>query len=253
MDADVADVLAGRRQWAVVEGDSVALLPTLPERAVDHVITDPPYAEKTHAGARSTRPGVRLTTVKLVEFASVDDEWFLALCDALVRVSRRWVVMTCDWRHSAAAFRRGAAVVRCGVWVKPDAAPQFTGDRPGTGWEAVLILHRKGRKRWNGGGHHAVWRHRVERGEHPCMKPLPLLREWVTQFTDPGDVVLDPFCGSGQTGVAALSLGRRFVGVEIDPAYAALARRRLAEASNQAGLFAGLAQPTLFPGEGGPP
>jgi modification methylase len=49
----------------------------------------------------------------------------------------------------------------------------------------------------------------------------------VADFTDPGDIILDPFCGSGTTGVAAIRLGRRFVGIERDPTYAQLARDRI--------------------------
>ena len=90
-------------------------------------------------------------------------------------------------------------------------------------------MHRPGRKRWNGGGSRAFWSFCVEHEDrvHPTQKPLALMLRLVEQFTDPGDVVLDPFCGSGTTGVACLRLGRRFVGVERDERYAALARERL--------------------------
>lgn len=216
----------------VICGDALEVLPTLPDGCVDHVITDPPYSEKIHSGARSTRPGVDLTVVKLVTFASIDDDAFLALSRESIRVARRWVFMTCDWRHAARAEREmPLEFIRCGVWVKPDAAPQFTGDRPGAGWEAILILHRKGRKRWNGGGHHATWSHGVERSNvHPTQKPIALVRKWVRDFTDPGDLILDPFAGSGTTGVAAIAEGRRCILIERDPTYAELCRKRVAEA-----------------------
>ena len=220
----------------VVEGDAASILQELADGAVDHVITDPPYAEKTHAGARTGR-----RDRSLIDFESIDDETFLVLCSELVRVAKRWVVMTCDWRHSAAAECGGAPVIRCGVWVKPDAAPQFTGDRPGTGWEAVLMLHRPGRKKWNGGGHHAVWTHPVERNnEHPTQKPLKLVRKWVRDFTDPGDLILDPFGGSGTTAVAAACEGRRCLVVERDPQYIPVIRRRVGHAVGT-GLLAGIA------------
>lgn len=225
----------------VIEGDAAEVFASLGDGAVDHVITDPPYAEKTHAGARGARPGVGLTTVPIVSFDSIDDAAFIRLCEDSVRVAKRWVLMTCDWRHSAAAECGGLPVIRCGVWVKPDSAPQFTGDRPGTGWEAVLILHRKGRKRWNGGGHHATWIHGVERGNvHPTQKPLALVRKWVRDFTDPGDLILDPFGGSGTTAVAAMHEGRRCLIIEKDPAYCDIIRRRIAEAQGTApgSLFA---------------
>jgi site-specific DNA-methyltransferase (adenine-specific) len=124
--------------------------------------------------------------------------------------------------------------VRGGIWRKPDGAPQFTGDRPGQGFECLAIAHPPGRKRWNGGGKHAVWTHCLEHGhgsglrnEHPTQKPIGLMLDLVADFTDRGDVVLDPFAGSGTTGVACLRLGRRFVGIERDPTFFALACERL--------------------------
>lgn len=62
---------------------------------------------------------------------------------------------------------------------------------------------------------------------HPTTKPLPLMLELVELFTDPGDLVFDPFCGSGTTGVACLRLGRRFLGIEKDAKYHAIAVERL--------------------------
>jgi site-specific DNA-methyltransferase (adenine-specific) len=64
-------------------------------------------------------------------------------------------------------------------------------------------------------------------GRHPTQKPLSLLQRVVAASAAPGDLVLDPFCGSGTTGVAAVSQGCRFLGVEQDPQYVALAARRL--------------------------
>lgn len=216
----------------LIQGDCLEVLKGLESGSVDAVVTDPPYSEVTHAGARGARPGVSLTTAKLVTFQSIDAEQFLAICRESVRVAKRWVVMTCDWRHAAAAeAAMPREFIRCGVWVKPDAAPQFTGDRPAAGWEAILMLHRTGRKRWGGGGHHAVWTHHVERNaSHPTQKPLSLVRQWLRLFTDPGETVLDPFMGSGTTGVACVREGRDFIGVELSPDYFAVAKRRIEEA-----------------------
>src|SRR5690606_13295125 len=61
-------------------------------------------------------------------------------------------------------------------------------------------------------------------GSHPTQKPLALLDRVIRCSTDPGQVILDPFCGSGTTGVAAAALGRRFVGIDADPAYVELSR-----------------------------
>ncbi|MDE2103544.1 MAG: site-specific DNA-methyltransferase [Patescibacteria group bacterium] len=76
------------------------------------------------------------------------------------------------------------------------------------------------------------------KGKHPCEKPVKMIAHMVEASTRPGALVLDPFCGSGTTGVACLQTGRRFLGIEIDPAYCAIARRRIAQAKeDSASLF----------------
>jgi site-specific DNA-methyltransferase (adenine-specific) len=205
-------------------GDSRTLLPRLGK--VHVVITDPPYGKVTHIGARSAKS----LSKSVIDFEPITSGDLVGLCDSLCTIAERWVVMTCEWQHAAALEASQAPLVRLGVWIKPNAAPQFTGDRPGMGWESVAILHRSGRKRWNGGGHHAVWVCPVERGQHPTQKPERLVTEWVRVFSNPGETVLDPFMGSGTTGVAAVKQGRKFIGVEIDPKYFDLACRRITEA-----------------------
>lgn len=68
------------------------------------------------------------------------------------------------------------------------------------------------------------------RSWHPTAKPVELLRWLVATYTEPGELILDPFMGSGPTGVAAVELGRRFVGVEMEPGYHAIAEQRINEA-----------------------
>ncbi len=125
---------------------------------------------------------------------------------------------------------------RIGIWVKPDGQPQFSGDRPGVGYESIVITHAKGRSRWNGGGKVGVFTF-IKNSPggshfHETQKPLPLMLELVELFTDPDDLILDPFCGSGTTGVACLRLGRRFIGIERDTKYAAIAVERLEAEAN---------------------
>ena len=64
-------------------------------------------------------------------------------------------------------------------------------------------------------------------GKHPTQKPLALLERLVDACTDDDALILDPFCGSGTTGVAAVSKGRRFVGIDMDPTYLELTKKRL--------------------------
>jgi site-specific DNA-methyltransferase (adenine-specific) len=214
-------------------GDAFDILPELDP--VDAIITDPPYGPRTHENARGTVDG---RPARLIDFDSMEEERFTAFCSNAVTLARRWVVMTCEWRYVIAIEKAGLPLVRFGIWHKLDSAPQFSGDRPGMGWEAVAILHQEGRKRWNGGGHHAVWVCSVERGEHPTQKPLALLMNWVKMFADEGETVLDPFMGSGTTGVACARLGCKFIGIETRPDYFELACRRIEAARRERDLFA---------------
>jgi site-specific DNA-methyltransferase (adenine-specific) len=216
-------------------GDCREILPTLPK--VDAVVTDPPYgADDTHAQHLS---GVTLRdgtpAGQALGFEGISADELRALCEQWVDMAQRWVVFSCEWKHAHALPH----LVRLGIWRKPDGAPQFTGDHPGTGWEAVAICHRPGRKRWNGGGRHAFWS--VPKGSgkdgHPTQKPVALVSEWISDFTEPNETILDPFMGSGTTGVAAVQLGRKFIGIEIEPKYFDIACRRIDDAQRQKPLI----------------
>ncbi len=215
----------------LIWGDCREVLPTLGR--FDAVITDPPYAEKTHAGARTGGGGEIL-----IDFSSISAAEFEGLCVRLLACTDRWIVMTCDWRHAAHAEEKFPdEFIRAGVWIKPNGMPQYTGDRPATGWEAIAILHNKGRKRWNGGGRHAVWNIPKVHGNHPTEKPIALAASFVDLFTERDETVLDPFMGSGTSGVAAVQMGRKFVGIEMDRRHFETACRRIEQAQAQGQLI----------------
>lgn len=209
----------------IYHGDCREVLPTL-ERA-DAVITDPPYGDATHEGARTGAVG----TETLVNFASIDAETLRSVY--ATANPRRWTVATMEWRHIATMSERppdGMRFVRFGVWVKPNGCPQFTGDRPAQGWEGICILHAAEQPlRWNGGGRHGVWTVNKVNSEHPTGKPLTLVAQFVDLFTEPGEVVLDPFMGAGTTLEACKLAGRRAVGIEKDERYCEIAAKRLAQ------------------------
>lgn len=82
-------------------------------------------------------------------------------------------------------------------------------------------------------------RHAVRRDEHPCQLPIPILERIVLISSDPGDVILDPFLGTGTTAIAAKTLGRHFIGIDLDPAYVEIAREKIAlvEPSRYKGFY----------------
>lgn len=233
----IADVLGGLSPWCVIHGDNTEILPLIPNKGVAHVITDPPYEAKAHAKHRTSRAVLegRITDAS-IDFAPMTPE-LRAFCGIeFSRLSRGWVLAFCQSEGVSlwcSAFEAGGSRWRrAQIWVKPDSSPQFTGDRPGAGHESIATAWAgAGRSSWNGGGSRGVYTHCVgsngQTSPHPTTNPTALMLELVELFTDPGDIVLDPFCGSGTTGVACIRLGRRFIGIEKDAKYAAVAQERL--------------------------
>lgn len=221
--------------------DPLTGLASLADDSVDVTITDPPYEAEAHTKGRRTKRNGGVCVPEVLPFAAITSDVRVESAREIGRVARRWALVFCqteaaqEW--AACLVNAGLDYVRTMIWVKPDGQPQFTGDRPGVGYESIVVAHRPGRKRWNGGGRTGVFTCLREKGAlvtgeyigapHPTTKPLPLMRELVSLFSDPGELVLDPFAGSGSTGVACNQLGRHFLGWELSPEYHAIAMRRL--------------------------
>ena len=162
--------------------------------------------------------------------------WLLAFCQA--EAVRLW---------QQAMQENGIGWRRAMVWVKPDSTPQLSGDRPAQGFESIAAgWCGVGRSRWNGGGRRGVFsfgKHDAGSGhggscnDHPTQKPLALMNELVRLFTQPGECVVDPFMGSGTTGVACAGLDRHFIGIELDPRYFGIACQRIDQAYRQPRLL----------------
>jgi DNA modification methylase len=225
--------------------DPVTGLASLADDSVDVTITDPPYEAEAHSKGRrhlsKKRDGLygdgRFATEAPIPFAAIGDDVRVAASAELARVTRRWILVFCQveaaHKWATALDEGGAGYIRTAIWVK-HGTPQFTGDRPGMGYESIVVAHRSGRKRWNGGGKCGVFKHNEHHmsspdgsSPHPTTKPLSLMMELVSLFSDPGEIILDPFAGSGSTGVACNQLGRNFIGWELDANYHAIATRRL--------------------------
>jgi site-specific DNA-methyltransferase (adenine-specific) len=238
-------VLDGRERWAVVHADCRDVMRGMPARSVDVTIQDPPYEAEAHTSQRRINGRVA-GDARLVRAAPIEE--FPPITEAerqivglrVSQLTRRWALTFCQteaahlWTETLIDSGDHRYVRTC-VYVKEDPQPQMTGDRPGMGWETIVVTHPRGRTRWNGGGRCGIFSslsgksvdRRDGRSLHPTQKPTELMLELVELFTDPGDLILDPFAGSGTTGVACLRLGRRFIGIERDEKYAGVARERL--------------------------
>ncbi len=206
-------------------GDCREILPTLGK--VDAVVTDPPYgiAHKAHSNTalQNGRPRTKnYADARIVgDDAEFDPAPYLGFPDVVL-----WGA-----NHYAQRLPRG----RWLVWNKLGShQPWDTFSDVEVAWhnkrgsDRIFSLLWKGLaqgEKINGGERH-----------HPTMKPIALM-EWCLGFVPEAQTILDPFMGSGTTGVAAVKLGRRFIGIEIEPRYFDIACRRIEEASKQADLF----------------
>jgi DNA modification methylase len=108
----------------------------------------------------------------------------------------------------------------------PTPRPTFA-----SGYEGGMISYR-GRRTWNGGGYCPNrWIGQTPNAEkcavHPTQKPLEPLIDWISAITNEDALILDPFLGSGTTAVACIRTGRRFIGIELEPKYCAIAKARI--------------------------
>jgi len=214
----------------------------------DHMIFDPPYEATLHAaknslkGRKHRNDGV--AELKGLDFAPID-----AIRDDVVRLGEAhcngWFIAFCTVEGAAkwadAINASSLKYKRACVWVKPDSTPQLNGQGPAQGAEIfVTAWDGSGFAKWNSGGKRGVYTHCVNvgrDGRHPTEKPIPLMRELLQDFTNPGQTILDPFMGSGTTGVACAKMGRKFIGVELDTKYFEIACERIEKAYAQGDMF----------------
>jgi len=200
--------------------DSFATLREIPTGEFDVVITDPPYNAHVQANQISGTDvarnggGIGVPHIDLA-FPPLDNYTFGA---ELVRIAKRWTLIFCAVEDFG-EFKRASpeAYVRGGLWAKPNAQGQMTGDRPAACYEGISILHSPVKKVWNGRGSYGLWPCNGTRGEkdrHPNQKPLDLCLKLVALFSNRGETVFDPFCGSGRIGEACVLLGRNYVGFD---------------------------------------
>lgn len=244
------EVIGPHELWL---GDCREILPTLGK--VSHVLCDPPYDDDAHAAGHRVLSIVGTRRRDLfaapLSFEPMSDETMQSITAFCAEQCEGWALAFCQvemvgrWRT---AFEdAGARWARGMAWVKPDSSPQLSGDRPAQGFESIALAWCGiGRSRWNGGGKRGVFvmskhdhgmGHGGARNEHETQKPVKLMCELVDLFTDAGSTILDPFMGSGTTGVACVKLGRRFIGIEIEPRYFDIACRRIEQAMAQPDLF----------------
>lgn len=241
----------------ILPGDCVDVLRGLPEKSVDLVFADPPYFLQLQR---------ELWRPNMTRVDAVDDEWdrfesfedydrfthdWLAACRRVLKdTGTLWVIGT---YHNI--FRVGAIlqdldfwILNNIMWVKVNPMPNFRGVRFTNAHETLVWARKLEGPRYTF-NHHSMkalnddlqmrsdWylplctgkeRIKVNGSKaHATQKPEALLYRVILSSTSPGDVVLDPFFGSGTTGAVAKKLGRRWIGIERNPEYIRVAQERL--------------------------
>ena len=236
-------------------GDCLEILPTLPEGIADAVVTDPPYSSGgAFRGDRTAKAITKYVNSESAGFYtdfggdSRDQRSFLAWCSLWLAASWRAAsaggvcAIFSDWRQLPVmtdCVQAGGWVWRnIGTWWKPGCRMQK--GRFSSSAEYV-VYGTKGAHDSNGEQSPqnviSVATMQTDDKAHIAEKPLQVM-EWVLGLSKAQAIVLDPFMGSGTTGVACVRLNRRFIGIEIDPGYFEIAKKRIQDELSSAPLFA---------------
>lgn len=213
-------------------GDCREILPTL--NAMDVLISDPPYGL---GGSSGTINKARGKSVYLSRTDTLDDVrgiYVPAIIAALASVKRG--AITPGTPHSF-EYPKPDDI---GAILQPATVGMSKWGRPT--WQPVLFYGKDPRSGLTIQPLTVTITESAEPNGHPCPKPMATMRWIVERASMPGETVIDPFMGSGTTGVASIKAGRRFVGIEIEPTYFEIACRRIQEAVNAPDLF--VEQPT---------
>jgi len=208
------------RGVTIYHGDCREILPSLDPVAL--LLTDPPYGQVN----RDSR--LRNLDRGGADTVTVEPEDLAATLAALAATTYVWCSTEQVSRYRAAFVSLGLST-RLGIWEKTNPSPMN-----GTWlWLSSLescIFARKAGATFNGSCLSPLWRGPTQPDEkHPTTKPGWLMRRLIEASSDPGDIVLDPFMGSGTTLRAAKDLGRKAIGIEIEEKYCEIAAKRLAQ------------------------
>lgn len=216
---------------ALYRGDCLDILPTLEPGSVDAVVTDPPYAiPAAHYVGKRGEESPRRNLAEL----SIVEQWFRQVADLIPATASMYVF--CDGQSFPVFFR---ACYNRWRWVRPvvwDKVVSYNGYTWRHQHELIAWCEPNGAMRIPTGDGDIIRCRavKVDARCHPAEKPVELIETLIAKTSG---TVLDPFMGSGTTGVACVKTGRRFIGVELDPGYFDVAVRRIQAAFDDEALF----------------
>lgn len=248
-------VYMNEEQFILLWGDSFKVMQKLPEKSVDVIFADPPYFLSN--GGISVQSGKMVSVNKAAwdEGMTTEDKlryyrtWIKTARSLLKDDGTIWISGTMHniYYVGVALELEGFSIINNITWQKTNPPPNistraFTHSTETILWARKLLTpKRKGKhlfnyalmKEINGGKQMKdVWtfsltpQREKKEGKFPTQKPLALLERLILASTNTGDLILDPFNGSGTTGIAAFKLGRRYIGIDNEKTYLTLTKRR---------------------------
>jgi len=236
-----------------VQGDCLAVMREIPDNSVDVTFADPPFNLKKKYNNYYDKHEVQ-------EYLSWCKEWLTEMVritkptgSILVHNIPKWLIYFGSYLNEVAIFRHWIAWDAMGPPLGKTLLPNHYGILYYVKSEEfkfydIRMLHKRCRVchyvLQDYGGKKSqmhqfgplvsdVWadihriRHKIRRDEHPCQLPVHLLERLLLMSSDEGDIVFDPFIGTGTTAIAAKKLGRKFIGVDVDPKYVEITNRKL--------------------------
>ena len=216
------------------------MLKHLPDKSVDLVVTDPPYLIETRGAGLYKQPDKQY----IKELESMRDGFSTQILDELCRVMKKInIYFFCSQKQIIPLLKYFVENKGCNwnllAWHKGNPVPAC-GNKYLTDTEYILFFREKGVPVY--GAYETKFTYYVtplnqkdkRKYNHPTVKPLKIVKNLILNSSNEGDIVLDPFLGSGTTAVAAKILNRRYIGVEINPEYFITAENRLLEAAREA-------------------
>lgn len=226
-------------------GDCLNLMPQIADNSVDMVITDPPYINENHGGGKSEMAKRKLVKERHIDFISNGFDYnmvfgeFIRICktpNILLFCSNKQVSKVMSW------FESKNLPTTLLVWHKTNPIP-FANGKHLSDVEFLVYVHGKGATFNNDVPYKyksKVYSSPIVSNKnrlHPTQKNVEQLRQYIKTFTKPNDVILDCFCGSGSTIVAAIRENRQYIGIEKDEHYFEITKQRIAADASQLSLF----------------
>lgn len=221
----------------IIHGDCLQVMKEMPDKSMDLVLTDPPFEKEAHTLQRRVKRDGGVMEIEALDFSPITEEQREEASKEFARLAKGWVLVFCQVEASqkwvAAMERAGLVYRRTCIWVKPDGMPQYSGDRPGMGYETIVAMHVPGKSKWNGGGKHGVFivnknDNGGKKNFHTTQKPRKLMSDLLALFSNENDLVLDPFGGSCTTAVSCKQTNRNFICIEKEEKYVNICHERLA-------------------------